>query len=423
MPTTTIKNQLARATNEQTPSAELTAIWRASRSIRVRKAVASNPNSSPATLKEAARLYLEEVLSNPGFSMLELFDDDPWISKVSIAYKNPWEFLIKHTPSIYSRVGTIDHFGWAALLSPQLSAEALDRIVVLMSAGGLRRALKSPEVLEKVFRIYDQAHAAKGVWPFTFESLIILHKEGAISSEDLLKGMANYSVGGESARKSVVKKFSQKIYALYSTAQDSLQKELTTLLLAKALIICRSHSVHWIVDGLTGSDIKNWAGELYSSVLYYLVNRPVEKSKKSFNSDAIKASGKVVTEYINRTFLRKEKTLKAENITAAYNFIKSKELEELRFASFDLLPFINTTDNQLMELDNCAMEVKTFYCKAGCLGDWVPANGSGVKYKIITEVNEHIYSSEGLKNPANLLFNKCSVRKIISLTADTYTLP
>ena len=66
------KELLEIAQNESTTPEQLSKIWITSKSIKVRKAVASNPNADALTLRAAARLYLEEVLDNPAFEMLRL---------------------------------------------------------------------------------------------------------------------------------------------------------------------------------------------------------------------------------------------------------------------------------------------------------------------------------------------------------------
>ncbi len=83
------KELLEIAQNESTTPEQLSKIWITSKSIKVRKAVASNPNADALTLRAAARLYLEEVLDNPAFEMLKLFDDNEWVQKIGEIHENP----------------------------------------------------------------------------------------------------------------------------------------------------------------------------------------------------------------------------------------------------------------------------------------------------------------------------------------------
>lgn len=408
-----VKEQLKAALDESTSEQELRKIWVSSRSVKVRKAVASNPNAGPKLLKEAARLYLEEVLENPGFSMLELFDDDPWISKVSLAYSDPWDFLIKHVSSAYYvRANNFDYFGWAALLSPKLSASALDRIVTFMTTGGLRRALKTPSTMERVRSLYASADALERVWPFSLETMIVLYKEGAITSLQLFDGMSNFAVGSTSMRKSLFSKYIKDLHQEYMTSRSTAQAEFAPKLIAKSLIIFRSHMMHWLWNCFTNKQLDDWAGELYAKVLRYMIS--YSKSKSHLVYDNLRTVGSLVAQHLKSNIITDSPT--KETLTQAYSFVATNGLQDQKFSKYG---FLLHKGSGIAILDECEIQVKEFFCKAGCLGTWASATGSDVKYKIINEVNEHIYSRDGVGH-GNLLFDKCSLRKVVSLDDDTY---
>lgn len=412
----TVKEQFKLACNESTPTSELTSIWGSSRSVKVRKAIASNPNASPDTLKVAARLYLEEVIENPGFAMLELFNDDPWILKISKAYTQPWEFLIKHGGSIYSKVGSFDYFGWAILLSPQLEADSLDRAILFMSAQAFRRAIKNPEVLNKIRGIYNEAPRINTVWSFCLESLTILYREGVIGPEELIYGLKNYGAGTESSRKALFTKYIKKIYQLYCESKTSYDKELAVSILAHTFNICRAHVISWTVNDLCYFSAEKWSGELYSSVLSCLsrINKNI-KSKKIFNTEAIRACEKITARYVWK-FLLKDNLTK-EGFNTAYAFIESKDLCNQKLGRAGLI--IPHGLVPLEELNKCDINVKNFFCRTGSLGDWVGTTGSDMKYQIVNEVNEYFYERDGMEK-GTLLFNKCSIRKVVSLQENCY---
>ena len=113
---------LERAQDESVTEEELQLIWYGTKSVKIRKAIASNPNAGPSVLRMAARLYLEEVLENPGFEMLKLFDSDPWITKITEAYEDPNYFFVKYGK--YTSIGINgDLFTRAVLLSKKLTPE------------------------------------------------------------------------------------------------------------------------------------------------------------------------------------------------------------------------------------------------------------------------------------------------------------
>lgn len=408
-----VKEDLKAALDESTSEQKLRKIWTSSRSVKVRKAVASNPNAGPQLLKEAARLYLEEVLENPGFSMLELFDDDPWISKVSLAYSDPWDFLIKHvSASYYNRAVHFDYFGWAALLSPKLNATALDRIITFMTTGGLRRALKTPSTMERVRGLYVSSDVSDQVWPFSLETMIVLYKEGAITSMQLFDGMSNFAVGSTSMRKSVFSKYIKDLHQEYLTSRSTAQAEFTPKLIAKSLIISRSHVMHWLWNCFTNKQLDDWAGELYAKVLRYMIS--YSKSKSHLVYDNIRTVGSLVAQHLKNNIITDSPT--KETLTQAYSFVATNGLQDQKFSKYG---FLLHKGAGIAALGECGMEVKEFFCKAGCIGNWASATGSDIKYRIINEVNEHIYSREGV-GYGNLLFDKCSLRKVVSLDEDTY---
>ena len=67
---------LSEAQNPNTSPERLREIWDTTKSTRVRKAVASSPNADTKTMSMAARLYIKEVIANPSFEVMNLFDED-----------------------------------------------------------------------------------------------------------------------------------------------------------------------------------------------------------------------------------------------------------------------------------------------------------------------------------------------------------
>ena len=407
-----VKEDLRLALDESTSEKALHKIWGTSRSVKVRKAVASNPNAGPKLLREAARLYLEEVLGNPGFAMLELFDDDPWLMRVSAAYNDPWDFLIVQRNSIgYSRALPNDHFGWAVLLSPKLEAECLDRCLQFMSKAAFRRAVKNPRILEKVRDLYHQALKSTKTWPFSVESIITLSNEKVIGLEDVFLGLSNYGQGSVSAPKSVFIKYLKNLHEVYIS--DASRKDFIPRLLGKLLLVSRSHTMQWIWNSFTNDEILCYAGELYAAAMQHMVN--AVGSKITLVHDNLRAVGSIVTQFLKAKFISRDSAT-AQSFTDAYNFVKAYGLETQKFSRFGLMLSDRT---YLAELDKCDITVKEFFCKAGCLGNWASATGSDVKYKILNEVNDYVHSKNGV-DPQLLLFDKCSVRKVVSISEDTY---
>lgn len=411
-----VKEEYLLATNEETSEEKLYEIWSNSKSIKVRKAVATNPNAGPKVLKAAARLYLEEVLVNPGFTVLELFDDDPWITKLSMAYSDPWAFLFTnnwiHLTYNPGNQGW-DHFGWAALLSPKLSPTLMEIVLKTLSVTTLRRALKNRDLASKLEALYDSAEDSDEVWPFSLQSMMVMRRESIISAEKFFRGLSNFAPGSATAQKNSYIKYIRSLHDSYRNAKNLSEKEFVPRLLAKLMLVSKHFTSAWIRKEYNYSDESEWAGELHCDVLRHLLDAP-ERSKYRAKG-AIKASGNVVSHFLHRKLTTSP--ISSEEITKTYNFIKSLGLHNKNLAEVGLSI---SKKSWMEELDKCSIEVKEFFCRAGCLGDWVGATGlDDVKYKIISDVNEHIYSKDGVEK-SSLLFSSCSIRGVVHITPGFY---
>jgi hypothetical protein len=396
-----IKEQLSIAQNEGSSQEELLFLWKNSKSIVVRKALASNSNASPEVLRQASRLYLEEVLSNSGFSMLQLFDDDPWIKNLSLAYSSPDDFLLLRNNNYAIRRKTFsnDTYWWAMLLSPNLkSSWCLEKILLSISGTTLKRAIKKLQVRTKIFDIAISGNE------LSLCSVLVLYREDLITDEVFYQSLCKFGISSTSTSKFLFKRTLDLLHKKYFNTEDVLLKELIARNIAALLLVVRLHAYSWIV-----SNNSDEIGELYTKVLKYML--PHHKTKKSLTRDGVRKIGTIVTTYIRRRFL---KTPTTEAITNAYNYIKANELTPFKFSEFGL---IFTSENAINGMLSCSDEVKDFFARGGCLGNWVAVSETP-KFYILNGVNELAYLTGGLDN---LLFKECTIRKIIAFD-NTYVL-
>ena len=170
------------ATQEQ-----LRGTWDATKSTRVRKAVASNPNCNSATMCMAARLYLKEVIANPSFEILNLFDEDKFVKRIYDAYSDPQLFYqSKELSGIRNTDGNRTSTARALLVSPQLrSAKILQDICATLNGAEFSRELKDVEVLDNVRSV------AKGnMGYFVLSCLTFLNHHGVIDTEGFNKALS-----------------------------------------------------------------------------------------------------------------------------------------------------------------------------------------------------------------------------------------
>jgi hypothetical protein len=153
-----IASLLKAAQNESTGSKELLEIWKTTTSTRVRKAVASNPNCSTATMAIAARLYIKEVVNNPSFEVLKVFNDDKIVEQIYDAYKDPQKFSTQN--SIYSIKDKIivNSIAKAMLISPYFDNYHTfsNFIFTALSNAEISRELKDPEVMGNLQKVINK---------------------------------------------------------------------------------------------------------------------------------------------------------------------------------------------------------------------------------------------------------------------------
>lgn len=402
---------LEKAQDESASTEELQAIWYSSKSVKIRKAIASNPNSGAEVLKMAARLYLEEVLENPGFEMLKLFDSDPWILKISEAYEDPNAFFVKYGK--YTSIGINgDLFTRAVLLSKRLTPEALNCCLCYGSRTALDRALKNKEVFSNIRGLVRQTFTSeRDVYsPYEIEGLLCLNKRGVITNEDLFKAVSRFGMASTSAKKRVYTDFFNKIQREYISEQDATTKDFLVKLFAGVIIISRSHTLNWIDPySLTVSR------EVFPDLMARVFKTVVDVTKdKYLTADHRRTLSNILCYYTREKFNRSEQ--KASDFEAIYNFFKSYGIVDAIVANRSGLNFRHK--GWLEEIEKTPLEVKTFLVKCESLGSWVPVSDSDGRYKIFNDVNENIYRTEGVGK--SLLFKECSMRKIISISDSTY---
>lgn len=129
---------------------QLRKVWGETKSSKVRKAVASNLNCDPETMRIAARLYIKEVIENPSFKLLKFFGEtDPFIEKLFDAYETPDAFARKTRLDRYRGESAL--LCRAMLLSPQTSSPStLEKITSVLGVTELKRELKDGSLKARI---------------------------------------------------------------------------------------------------------------------------------------------------------------------------------------------------------------------------------------------------------------------------------
>ena len=168
------------AMQADTETVRLREIWDATKSVRVRKAVASNPNCDANTMRMAARLYIKEVVNNPSFEMLNLFQEEGEVKDLYEAYSNPQTFrnarnlhAIRH-PRRFNITRTL-------LVSPNLSDwRILGEVCAYLNSAEFKREMKDQEVRDNVTKV-----AKNNLKELRLPTLLFLFQNDVIGIPDL----------------------------------------------------------------------------------------------------------------------------------------------------------------------------------------------------------------------------------------------
>lgn len=158
---------------------ELKRVWEETKSVRIRKAIASNLNCDPDVMKIASRLYVKEVVTNPSFEVLKLFGEDPFVSNLFDAFDSPDVFSKKLGRS----GGENELYAKAALLSPNLSSHAsIEAIFTVLNISDIKREMKDVSTKDKVRKI---CLAGMGLSRISTGVVMDLYNSGVISLDEL----------------------------------------------------------------------------------------------------------------------------------------------------------------------------------------------------------------------------------------------
>mgnify|MGYP006229339525 CR=1 FL=1 len=393
------KELLEIAQDESTTPEQLNKIWNTSRSIKVRKAVASNPNAGSLTLRLAARLYIEEVLDNPGFQMLNLFDDDEWIKRIGEVYEDPETW----SKSYYyaRRVDQMEPFARAALLSDNLNQIHLNSIMEFLPVTSLKRAFKYEKTKIKVRSFFTNGG-------FSLETIFKAYGSGLIDEVQLYQSLKTISyVGSLSCRKSVYVRTIKILLSQFDNRPDAVGRAISMILLSS-----RVSCINW-VDRLFEHK------HLYAVSRAILAAKKIKKRRGSGVSQATRSTIQALSSIVSGVLwgqLNYEE--KRTGLSSFYKSVCQLGLENHQWGdSKQTWNSVIITQEICEELLKEDIRVKAFYVKSLCLGTWFHVQKSSVKFQIVEEVNDWLYDQGGFDN---ILYKDISLKKLIALTDDVY---
>ena len=397
----TNKELLEIAQDESTTTGQLNEIWYTSRSVKVRKAVASNPNAGALTLRAAARLYLEEVLENPAFEMLKLFDDNEWVQKIGQIYENPDRWV--NGIGYYSRsTDQVEPFARAALLSPNLKPIDTVTIMEFLPVSSLQRAFKYTKTREKCKEI-----TLEFAGDFTIEALFKAYNSGLYDEKELfhcLKRMAG--VGSMSCRKSTYTRTFKALLKRYEVDPVGTAPTLSIILLAS-----RASCIEWVKYFFARKHLPIVASTMLA------VKRAFKKADGMLSNSASRTNTRVVSSIVTGLLWEPlDFEERKKNLGSFYKEICKLGLENHEWGDSKKTWGGVVLTNELCEsLQGEDIKIKAFYVKNKSLGNWFHVQKSSTKFSIVEEVNQWLYERGGI---GNILYKEISLKKIISISPD-----
>lgn len=412
MKTNSVTADMAAALDPETPEKKLLEIWNKSKSVRVRKAVASNPNASPLVLTEGSRLYLKEVLENPGFALLEIFSDDPDIRELSEAFNDPMKWVVTlgggaytFRPRSHAKALAWDRVRWAVLLSPHLEWVGLNAVLDTIRLETFRRAMKCEETRKKVRSIFLEAMVVGQASP---DKIMLMNKELMITTKEALSGFKCHAVvSSTTSPRALLSSYSKVLHKTYR--DDKEQRDAIVETLFYLCLIQRPYSMRHLLPRRF-DHLDDGVENLYISLLKMVREKAsMDKSKSALKKKLEKickhledAFGETAT---NKYLFKTKGEVTKEDIQNLYNYVQRSGLNPQNSQTYLVRHFNDLLKPHTKALGECSMEIKEWACKNKLLG-WVISRAHHREeiVKILDEVNYAIYQRDGEVNRDNLLF-------------------
>ena len=402
------KELLEIAQDESTKPEQLQLLWSTSRSVKIRKAIASNSNANPTTLKLAARLYLEEVLENPAFELLRLFDDDKWVAKVGDSYEDPTSFL--KGIGYYSRFHESNaSFAKACLLSKNLNVEELRILLEYLPTSYTSRVIKNSRAKDNILGLI-----MKDPTMLTLEAVLKAYLSGIFDEEIMYSCLRAIGlVGSMSCRK---RTYSRAVVGLLKESDKG--NEFASQCLTVILLASRTSCIRWVSTCFKEKHLEIISKAIIAAKKSKKASIKSSQYSQPFHS-VIKCLSGIVSGIVWHSMDYSEKV---NGLAEVKKKICQLGLENHEWGESSQCEYRIVLGKQLCYegLLNQDIRVKAFFVRSKCLGSWFHVQRSDPKYQIVEEVNNWLYERGGVEN---LVYNAVDLKKIVSISENTFIAP
>lgn len=274
------------ATDPASTQKQLKEVWDETKSVKVRKAVASNLNCDPNTLRMAARLYLKEVIENPSFEMLKLFEQDPFVSKLFDAFEAPDAYASKNKNkfSSYSasKGSDVTLLARVMLLSPKLASHNTVRAIYnTLGITEIKRELKDEGVRKRLRKVVVPRDSTALLKNIGGGVVLDLYNTGVITLDEFDKFLGDCGPGNLSSGSG------GSIKRLIESQLDNLTADNYGLIF-RLMVACGAHTVRNAMKSLmtksSGDKFLSVVSMLYKDLSYYDVVRLRKENSKNGRS-------------------------------------------------------------------------------------------------------------------------------------------
>jgi len=231
----------------------------------------------------------------------------------------------------------------------------------------------------------------------TIELAAYLKKSGQVSSM--------------SCRKGVYLKTFKKLNKEYleGKTSDSLEA------LKHIFIASRGSCFNWISYELQSEHLPviSEAMKLVKKLEKYFKSHPIHKSSRVQVSHCRHALKELAGMVVDVLWVWREYEDRVDGLVEFYEEVNKLQLPPYKWGSSKKVwPALRLSNDLCEQLDKLPIQVKAFYVRSMCLGEWFYVSRSEIKSKIVEEVNQWLYDRGGVEN---VLYTSISLKKIIAL--------
>lgn len=397
-----IEADILLAEDEHTPKEVLLNLWSTSHSVRVRKAIARNPNADPVVMRQAARLYLEEILENPGFLLFAMFDKDEWVEKIFTAFNAPHEFQAKYGSMYnysYRNHDLQNHVYWATLMSPMLNDWLLERVLNGMSVTGFRRAVKNPGTLGKVKNIVltELYRPDPNSWSFSLQSIVLLYNEEVLSLAEFVSCLKMFPASSSSSSKKTYKALMSELAKGCVEIKDPLTNNLYHEAFWRSILVARPNVVKWVEFRGPVHELLQLFTRAYKTIFQdpTQVNLPkklLASHRKTLEKHIISCISQIY--FVNTT---------SDSFNKLHDFLAQNDLKHVDIRGCGM---IFLAKHYLEKLVHCPWNVRRFFLLKGCVTEWTNSFPDALTFKLFDETNNECFEHLGFEG---LLYNSATI--------------